>query len=320
MKRFTNLTRTEMASGNEKIEQIIASVSSVIKGKDEVVRMAVVCLLARGHLLFEDIPGIGKTTLALALARSIGCSFSRIQFTSDLLPSDIIGTSIFDKNTGMFTFCRGPIFNQILLVDEINRATPKTQSALLEAMGEGQVSVEGKTYPLPLPFFVIATQNPREFYGTFPLPESQMDRFLMCLELGYPDDISAKEIIRHGHLREEAGNLQPIITPEEMIILQDQADKVHTADVFLDYVLAITNETRSSEMFEIGLSPRAALSLTNAAKVWAFMEGRDYCIPEDIKAVASPVIAHRLYPRKEFIGIKKEGLIRDLLSNVPVPV
>jgi len=298
----------------------LETLRSVIRGKDPVVRLCLACLLARGHLLLEDLPGMGKTTLAIALARVTGCSFARIQFTSDLLPSDVIGTSVYHPGEGKFTFRAGPIFHQVVLADEINRATPRTQSALLEAMGEGQVSVEGQTLELPRPFFVLATQNPRELYGTFPLPESQLDRFLMRLELGYPPREAEREVLLYGRHREDALRLEPVISPAEVIRLQEEAEAVRLSPAITDYVLGLVEETRSCGHFRCGLSPRGGLSLVRAAKAWALLEGRDYVVPEDVKEVFLPVTLHRLWSRAEAESGGHAELVRSVLDRVTVPL
>lgn len=301
------------------LERAVEALRSVIRGKERVVRLCLACLLARGHLLLEDLPGMGKTTLAVALARVTGCSFVRIQFTSDLLPSDVIGTSVYHPGRGEFAFRAGPIFHQVVLADEINRATPRTQSALLEAMGEGQVSVEGRTLPLPRPFFVLATQNPRELHGTFPLPESQLDRFLMRLELGYPPREAEREVLLHGRHREDALGLEPVVSPADVLRLQEEAEAVRLSPAIADYVLELVEETRRCGRFRYGLSPRGALALARAAKAWALMEGRRYVVPEDVKEVFVPVALHRLWPRSEAEGAGRLELVRSIPERVPVP-
>ena len=283
-----------MKSSRSKLDAIITSIGSVLIGKEAEVRVALACLLARGHLLVEDLPGMGKTTLANAMARVLGLDFVRIQFTSDLLPADIVGVSVYDRNEATFRFHRGPVFCQLLLADEINRTTPKTQSALLEAMAEGQVTVEGQTHELPEPFFVIATQNPVHLSGTFPLPESQLDRFLMRLSLGYPDLASEKSILTGGDPRARLAELEPQVTLPELLALQEEVDQVSVAEPVIDYLQRLIQFTRSSEVFEYGLSPRAALAILQSAKAIALLDGRAFVIPEDIQAVFPAVADHRL--------------------------
>ncbi|SJM91759.1 conserved hypothetical protein [Crenothrix polyspora] len=276
------------------IQQLLAVANKVILGKERQIRLAVCCLLARGHLLIEDIPGVGKTTLAHTLAKVLGLNYQRIQFTSDILPADIIGASVFDAKNHEFKFHPGPLFNQMILADEINRSTPKAQSALLEAMEEHQVTVEGITYALPEPFFVIATQNPSHQIGTFPLPESQLDRFLMRIELGYPDPKSERLLLTGQNRHHLIETLSAQISPQHLQQLQQAITKVHVSSALLDYCQAIINFTRQSSEYHCGLSPRAGLALLTAAKAWAFMEQRDAVIPEDIQAVLAAVAGHRL--------------------------
>lgn len=276
------------------IQRLLAVANTIILGKDRQIRLAVCCLLARGHLLIEDMPGVGKTTLAHTLAKVLGLHYQRIQFTSDILPADIIGASVFDTKNHEFKFHPGPVFNQMVLADEINRSTPKAQSALLEAMEEHQVTVEGVTYPLPEPFFVIATQNPSHQIGTFPLPESQLDRFLMRIELGYPDPKSERLLLTGQSRQHLIQSLPAQITPAQLQQLQQAITKVHVSNALLDYCQAIISFTRQSTDYHCGLSPRAGLALLTAAKAWAFMDQRDAVIPEDIQAVLAAVAGHRL--------------------------
>ena len=283
-----------MSLSKEKLDAIVVSISSVLIGKEDEVRIALACLLARGHLLIEDLPGMGKTTVANAMARVLGLEFNRIQFTSDLLPADIVGVSVYDRTEAAFRFHPGPVFCQLLLADEINRTTPKTQSALLEAMAEGQVTVEGQTRDLPRPFFVIATQNPVQHSGTFPLPESQLDRFLMRLSLGYPDLASEKSILTGGDPRARLRELEPLISISELQALQDEVDEVSAAEPVVDYLLRLIQFTRTSDDFDFGLSPRAALAILQAAKAIALLDGRSFVIPEDIQTVFPAVANHRL--------------------------
>jgi MoxR-like ATPase len=276
------------------IAEVIAAANEIILGKEAQIRLALACLLARGHLLIEDLPGVGKTTLAHTLARLLGLQFSRIQFTSDMLPADVIGISIFDRERSDFRFLPGALFSQVLLADEINRATPKTQSALLEAMEERQVTIDGQTRPLPEPFFVIATQNPSTQIGTFPLPESQLDRFLVRIELGYPDHDAERALLEGGGRRDQLPTLAACFAPDQLPPLQRQAAAVHVSAALLDYVQALIEATRSSPQFVHGLSPRAALALLAVARAWAFIDGRRMVLPEDIQAVLPGVACHRL--------------------------
>jgi MoxR-like ATPase len=301
----------------EPIERVISAASTVILGKENQVRLALACLLARGHLLIEDLPGVGKTTLAHVLARSLGMHFQRIQFTSDMLPADIIGVSIYERDTGGFKFHPGPIFSQVILADEVNRATPKTQSALLEAMEEHQVTAEGETRKLPEPFFVIATQNPSEQVGTFPLPESQLDRFMMRIELGYPDRDAERALLTGTDRRDLLATLDPCMTPAELVELQAGVQKVHVAPALLDYVQAIVEHTRRSPDYVAGLSPRAALALVHSARAWALLEGRDKVIPEDVQAILPGVAAHRLRPAHD--TARRVDVGAQLLAAVPIP-
>jgi len=278
------------------LEDVVAAAGRVILGKERQLRLALACVLARGHLLIEDLPGVGKTTMAHVLAQLLGLNFQRIQFTSDMLPADILGVSIFDRDAGAFCFHPGPVFAQVVLADEINRATPKTQSALLEAMEERQVTVEGQTRPLPAPFFVIATQNPANQIGTFPLPESQLDRFLMRLELGYPDRAAERELLAGADRREVLATLAPCLGAAELLSYQDAVRRIHVAGPLIDYVQALVAHTRQSADWQTGLSPRAALALLAAARAWAWLAGRDHVLPEDVQAVLPGVATHRLRP------------------------
>ena len=299
-------------------DKIVDQISSVVLGKEEQIRLALTCLLAQGHLLIEDIPGIGKTTLAKVLAKCLGLNFRRIQCTSDMLPGDILGVSIFERKSSSFIFHAGPIFSQVLLSDEINRATPKTQSALLEAMEERQVTIEGRTRALEKPFFVIATQNPTEQSGTFPLPESQLDRFLMRIDLGYPDRKAEKKLLKQGDTKRTLAGLQPMLTSDDVLILQEQVAGVHISDALLDYVQDLLEYTRNSACFYVGLSPRAGLNLLMAAKARAFLHERDYALPEDLQQVLPWVVGHRLRSKDEGLEFSREKLT-SLLMEVPVP-
>ena len=295
-------------------------VGQVVIGKDEQVRLALTCLLAGGHLLLEDLPGVGKTTLAHALAISLGLRFNRVQFTSDLLPADVAGISVYERENNGFVFHPGPIFTQVLLADEINRATPKTQSGLLEAMEERQVTAEGVTRPLPEPFFVIATQNPANQVGTFPLPESQLDRFLMCLSLGYPDAAAERALLMGEDRRAMLRTLQPAMDASELAQAQRALRGIHASSALVAYVQAVAEASRQSGMLAEGLSPRAAIALLQAGRAWAALEGRDHVIPEDIQAVLVPVCAHRLRPLKAAHGaaLASRDLVLQLQKSVPV--
>jgi len=299
-------------------DKIVDQISSVVLGKENQIRLALTCLLAKGHLLIEDIPGIGKTTLAKVLSKCLGLEFRRIQCTSDMLPGDILGVSIFERKSSSFVFHAGPIFSQVLLADEINRATPKTQSALLEAMEERQVTIEGKTRALGKPFFVIATQNPIEQSGTFPLPESQLDRFLMRIDLGYPDRTAEKKLLKQGETKSTLDGLQPMLTSDDVLILQEQVTGVHISDALIDYMQDLLEFTRNSNFFFVGLSPRAGLNLLMAAKARAFLLERDYALPEDLQQVLPWVVGHRLRSRDEGLGFSREKLI-SLFAEVPIP-
>jgi MoxR-like ATPase len=304
---------------NAQIEKVVAQVGSIILGKEGQIRLAIACLLARGHLLIEDIPGVGKTTLAHALATSLGMGFQRIQFTSDLLPADIIGVSVFNRDSGGFQFHPGPIFSQVVLADEVNRATPKAQSALLEAMEEHQVTTEGETRHLPEPFFVIATQNPSYQVGTFPLPESQLDRFLMRIHLGYPDGDAERALLQGEDRRDLLAALKPAMGPQHLAELQRSAHQIHASNALLDYVQALANHTRRTADYVNGLSPRAALALLHAARAWALMAGRAHVVPEDVQAVLPVVVGHRLMPTGEAGKINGADVADRLLKQVAIP-
>jgi len=300
------------------LTQTSASISSIILGKNRQIQLALSCLLAGGHLLIEDLPGVGKTTLSLTLSRVFGLDFQRIQFTSDLLPSDVLGVSIFDTSKQSFIFHQGPVFTQVLLADEINRSTPKTQSSLLEAMEEKQVTQDGKTRSLPEPFFVIATQNPNEQVGTFPLPESQLDRFLMRINIGYPDQQAEMELLKGNNRHEMIQQLDASITPGQLIELQKNVRNVHMSQAILDYVLTLIRSSRLSPWFISGLSPRAGLALQRCARAWAFLQGRDHVLPEDIQQVLPSVAAHRLQIHPEHQDKNIDELILLLVKQVPV--
>lgn len=300
------------------LTSLIDQVSTIIVGKREQISLSVICLLASGHLLIEDVPGVGKTTLSQALARSLGLSAARVQFTADLLPSDLIGVSIYERQKEAFVFHPGPVFAQVLLADEINRAGPRTQSALLEAMEERQVSVDGQTLALPTPFFVIATQNPGEQLGTHPLPESQLDRFAMRLSLGYPDAVAERSLLAGSDRRQALQTLQPVMTPESWLAWQSQVDAVHVADSLLDYVLTLIHATRDGRWFAQGLSPRAGLSLLRLARARALVMGRQHVSPEDIQVLWVPGVAHRLQALNQS-GRGAAAQARALLEATPVP-
>lgn len=305
----------------DKIGKLEDSIGTVIKGKPGIVKTAVAALLSRSHILIEDVPGVGKTTLAHALASSTELTFKRIQFTSDLLPSDILGVSILDQKTGEFNFKEGPVFANIVLADEINRATPKTQSALLEAMNEAKVTIDGGEYALPEPFMVIATQNPFEYKGTFPLPENELDRFSIRISIGYPDKESEKIILREHSTIETRRAIEPVITKKELLVLQKMSQNVKVDDSLLDYIIAIINETRDENLFELGVSPRGAIALKSAAQSTALSEGRTYCIPDDIKKMSIPVLAHRvIYKNAGLTQNGSEDAIEDILHRLPVPM
>ena len=304
---------------NQQFESIVSQISGVVLGKEHQVRLALTCLFAKGHLLIEDLPGIGKTTLAKVLARCLGLDFQRIQFTSDMLPGDILGVSIFDQNLGTFHFHPGSIFTQVLLADEINRATPKTQSALLEAMEEEQVTTEGETRPLKKPFFVIATENPFEHSGTFPLPESQLDRFLMRIELGYPDRASEKKILQGEGAQKALAAMDSCMMQDDVADIQGRIETIHTSDAFIEYLQDLIHYSRTSPRFHIGLSPRAGLALLRASRSWAYLHGRDYTVPEDLQQILPWVAGHRLRSRSDGMEIPRKKLM-EIFSEVPVPL
>ncbi len=302
----------------ELIQRLMGSLNGILLGKEEQVKLALACLFARGHLLIEDLPGMGKTLLSHALAKVLGLSYNRIQFTSDILPADVIGTSIFDKNTGEFRFIEGPLFAQVVLADEINRATPKSQSALLEAMEERQVTVEGVTRPLPEPFFVIATQNPATQTGTFPLPESQLDRFLMRIELGYPEPDAERELLRGGDRRKKLELLDAIADLESLAGLQSAVDDVRVSDPLLEYVQRLVGYSRRGGEFAFGLSPRGALALLHSARAWALIHDRRHVVPEDVQAVLPSVVEHRVRAAADYAGHGGGALAQKLLTSVDV--
>ncbi|MGD8860231.1 MAG: MoxR family ATPase [Myxococcales bacterium] len=314
----------QSSSAADVAQRILGNVERVLEGKREVVELAVAAMLARGHLLLEDVPGVGKTTLARALAISSGLDFRRVQFTSDLMPADVLGGVVFSQASGDFSFRRGPVFTNVLLADEINRTTPKTQSALLEAMGEHRVSIDGETHRLDDPFFVLATQNPEEFYGTYPLPESQLDRFLMRLRIGYPPQDVERQVLLGRRAADPIETLRPVADPDELRAAQAAVDAVRTTDELVDYLHSLVLATRSTPMLSIGASTRGALALERAVRAYAVVLGRDYAIPDDVKAVAVPVLAHRVRPAGSRDGTggsaDAERVLREILSSLPVPV
>ncbi|MDO3386431.1 MoxR family ATPase [Gilvimarinus sp. SDUM040013] len=298
----------------ESVQNIIDEIGKVLLGKEPEIKLSLACLFANGHLLIEDLPGMGKTTLAHALAKVAGLQYQRVQFTSDMLPADVLGVSVFDASANQFSFHAGPVFTQVLLADEINRTTPKTQSALLEAMEERQVTVDGNTRPLPNPFFVIATQNPQSQMGTFPLPESQLDRFLMRISLGYPDQKAELALFKGGDSRRLIADLKTLVSPEALVETQNQIAQVQASDALLGYLQRLVHATRHDSQFAHGLSPRGALALLHAAKAWAYMHNRDYVIPEDIQAVLPSVVSHRVLAA----GVPDSGQIEQLQQSVDI--
>jgi MoxR-like ATPase len=318
-------TNTAKASVSNRLADLQRSIARVVKGKEDVIELALVTLLARGHLLIEDVPGVGKTTLAHALARSFDCSFQRIQFTSDMLPSDVIGVSVFNPGTQNFEFKPGPIFANIIVADEINRTTPKTQSALLEAMNESQITVDNFTHPLPKPFLVLATQNPIEHHGTYPLPESQLDRFLMRIRMGYPARESEKEILRNGAGYSPAEKVAALMDASDVLAMQESVSKIKVNESLLDYALEITERTRQTELLSLGVSPRGAVMLHRAAQARAFVNGRDFCLPDDFKQLILPVFAHRVVVSSRYVSTQKkseqaDAILREIVETVRVPV
>ncbi len=312
-----------MAQPLAKLAELEASLGTALRGKPEAVNLSLVCLLARGHLLIEDVPGVGKTTLAQALARSVSCTFHRLQFTSDMLPSDVLGVTIYNAHSELFEFKRGPIFTNFLLADEINRTTPRTQSALLEAMNEQQVTIDGRSHALPHPFMVIATQNPVEHHGTYPLPESQLDRFLMRLRIGYPEPESEREILRNSEAW--GGAVQSVLSGDDVVELQNMVQRVTVDSSLVDYMLAIVTRTRGHESLSLGVSPRGSQALFRASQALALIEGRDYVVPHDVKRLAVPIFGHRivvstraaLAQRKSDLG---ERIVEEILQHIDVPV
>ncbi|HXM97519.1 MAG TPA: MoxR family ATPase [Candidatus Dormibacteraeota bacterium] len=310
---------------SQAVSQLQRSIARAILGKEEVIQLALITLLARGHLLIEDVPGVGKTTLAQALAKSFHCTFQRVQFTSDLLPSDVLGVSVYNPEAREFEFRPGPIFANVVLADEINRTTPRTQSALLEAMNESQVTVDGKTLPLPNPFLVIATQNPVEHHGTYPLPESQLDRFLMRIKMGYPSHETEREILRKRVGDNPIESLEPIAEVRDVLAMQDSVAHVKVDSSLHDYALEIVNRTRKTDQLALGVSPRGTLMLQRAAQARAFLDGRDYCVPDDFKQLAVAVFSHRVVASSRHASLQKksettESVLREIVESVHVPL
>jgi len=310
---------------SQTVVQLQRSIARAIYGKEDVIQLALVTLLARGHLLIEDVPGVGKTTLAQALARSFHCTFQRIQFTSDLLPSDVLGVSVYNPESREFEFRQGPVFANVVLADEINRTTPRTQSALLEAMNEAQVTVDGRTLPLPQPFLVIATQNPVEHHGTYPLPESQLDRFLMRIKMGYPSHETERQILRSRSIDEPISTLQQVADVADILLMQEAVARIKVDSALHDYALEIVNQTRKSDQLALGVSPRGTLMLQRAAQARAFLEGRDYCLPDDFKQLAVSVFSHRVVASTRHASLKKksettENVLREIVESVRVPL
>jgi MoxR-like ATPase len=305
----------------EKVSILRDAIARTIKGKRETIELAIVALLAEGHLLIEDVPGVGKTTLGHALARSVDCNFHRIQFTSDLLPSDVLGVAVYNPKRNEFEFKHGPIFANIVLADEINRTTPKTQSALLEAMNENQVTIENVTYALPRPFMVLATQNPVEHHGTYPLPESQLDRFLMRIEVGYPDAAAEREILKRFSNGNKALTVDPVLTPAEILFLQDESRKVHIDESIVDYMIELVNHTRAHPEIELGISPRGTLALFRATQALAMVEGRTFVLPDDIKRLIHPVFEHRLVLVRTGTRARTDSrtVLEEITHQIPVP-
>ena len=319
-----DVTPTAASAGPERLTDLENILGGAIRGKPEILRLSLVCLLSKGHLLIEDVPGVGKTTLAHALARSVDCEFHRVQFTSDMLPSDVIGVTIYNAHSEAFEFKPGPVFTNFLLADEINRATPKTQSALLEAMNDGQVTIDGRPHPLPEPFMVVATQNPVEHHGTYPLPESQLDRFLMRIRMGYPDRQAEREILRTTQRAAEI-QVDAVLRAADLSALQEEVQQIRVDDALLDYMLAIVDRTRTYESLALGVSPRGAQGLYRASQALALLEGRDYVIPDDIKRLVLPVFAHRVIVNARAVLTHRstevaERILSEILTLVEVPI
>jgi MoxR-like ATPase len=306
---------------NPKVSAFCNAVARTVKGKDDIIQLAVVALIAEGHLLIEDVPGVGKTTLGHSMARALSCNFHRIQFTSDLLPSDVLGISVFNPKNNDFEFKPGPIFSNIVLADEINRTTPKTQSALLEAMNENQVTIESSTFPLPRPFMVLATQNPAEHHGTYPLPESQLDRFLMKIQVGYPDETAEKEILKRFTNGNNKSTVEPVLSPADVIALQDDSRKVHIDEEIIDYMLQIVNSTRKHPDIDLGVSPRGTVALFRSVQALALVHGRTYALPDDVKRLVPRVFGHRLLVSRTAVKGRMDAhsILQAILDEAPVP-
>ena len=313
-----NLVPAQLRAAMQRVAAVAEQVETVIHGKHEEVLLSLVPLMAGGHLLLQDVPGVGKSTLAQALGQSIGATFSRIQFTSDLLPADILGVNVFEAGVGDFRFRQGPVFANIVMADEINRASPKTQSALLEAMNDRQVSIDGTTWKLPDPFFVIATQNPVEYAGTYPLPESELDRFLLCMAIGYPDTDAERRILAERPIRQHNTPLEPVATVEDVLQVQESVDHVTVAPAILDYLLAFVHATRDEPLFEVGVSPRGSIDLLRSVRAWALLQGRAFVVPDDIKTMAPFVVAHRIVRRGSRRGATQADL-SHVFDRVPAP-
>jgi MoxR-like ATPase len=314
-----NMSEATSSFDTSNINKAIESISQIILGKENAIKLAIACLIARGHLLIEDTPGVGKTTLSHTLAKALGLNYQRIQFTSDLLPADILGVSVYNRDSSKFDFHQGPVFTNVILADEINRATPRTQSALLEAMAEYQVTIEGETRNLPEPFFVIATQNPTNQVGTFPLPESQLDRFLMCIELGYPNNNAERELLKGRNRKDLLEDIQATLSIDELIQIQKQLEHIHVSDALLDYLQSLLDFSRTSGDYVSGLSPRAGIAVLNAAKAWALINSHQHVLPEDIQAVLPSVIGHRLSFVYEVTDKQALHPAQHLIQNVPIP-
>lgn len=314
-----NMKESVASIDTTNINRAIDAIGNIILGKENAIRLAIACLIARGHLLIEDTPGVGKTTLSHTLAKVLGLQYQRIQFTSDLLPADILGVSVYNRDTSKFDFHQGPVFTNVILADEINRATPRTQSALLEAMAEYQVTIEGETRDLPNPFFVIATQNPMNQIGTFPLPESQLDRFLMRIELGYPDNSAERELLKGKNRKDLLEDVEAALSIEELVQLQKQLEQIHVSDALLDYLQSLLDFSRSSGNYVSGLSPRAGIAVLNAAKAWALINAHQHVLPEDIQAVLPSVIGHRLQFVYEVTDKQALQPAQHLIQHVPIP-
>ena len=313
-----NLVPAQLRAAMQRVAAVAEQVETVIHGKHEEVLLSLVPLMAGGHLLLQDVPGVGKSTLAQALGQSIGATFSRIQFTSDLLPADILGVNVFEAGVGDFRFRQGPVFANIVMADEINRASPKTQSALLEAMNDRQVSIDGTTWKLPDPFFVIATQNPVEYAGTYPLPESELDRFLLCMAIGYPDTDAERRILAERPIRQRNAPLEPVATVDDVLKMQEAVDQVTVAPAILDYLLAFVHATREEPLFEVGVSPRGSIDLLRSVRAWALLQGRAFVVPDDIKTMVPFVVAHRIVRRGSRRGATQADL-GHVFERVPAP-